>query len=94
MLTNDYARGYRNGFKDGRKNGEALLKNGSKNDFALIYSAFLAVLHRKGWEEDDLLGIISDINGWLQEHNDMNAEEMLAAASDEIGFEVLLNEDA
>lgn len=92
-MTNDYARGYRNGFRDGRKSGEAILKIGEQNDFALIYSAFLAVLHRKGWDEDALLGIVNEINEWLQEHNTLNAKEMLAAASDEIGFEVRLNED-
>ena len=94
MLTNDYARGYRNGFRDGRKSGENIVKAGAKNDFALIYSAFLAVLHREGWSEDELLGIIEKINDWLMEHNSLDATEMLAAASDEIGFDVLLNEDA
>ena len=92
-MTNDYARGYRNGFRDGRKAGEEIVKNGSKNDFTLIYSAFLAALHREGWEEAELLGIIEKVNAWLIEHNEMTATEMLQAASDEIGLEVRLNEE-
>ena len=92
-MTNDYARGYRNGFRDGRKAGENIVHQGAKNDFAIIYSAFLSVLNRHKWSEEQLLALVNEVNDWFIEHNDLTASEMLAAASDEIGFEVILKED-